>query len=119
MAWWVRGFAVVLVTAALGGCITKAIQEKETSEAGPKHDAYCQSIGAKPGTDTYAQCRLTMLSQLRTDQAETRARLSAAGDAVIAAGAQIQANAAAQAAANRPVNCTSVRTGNFVNTSCN
>ncbi|WP_375453709.1 hypothetical protein [uncultured Methylobacterium sp.] len=111
--------AVILVSAmcfALGGCITQAVQEKDLAEAGPKDDAYCRSIGAQPGTPTYAQCRLTMRQEMLTKQAETRARLAAIGDALGDAGDSFAAGQ--RAAASRNVNCTSTRFGNQVQTNC-
>lgn len=109
-----------VVAFALGGCITKAVQEKELAESGPKDDAYCKSIGAQPNTPAYTQCRLTLRQQLLNTQADTRASLNAAAEGLAQAGRDISNNQARIDAANasRNINCTSTRFGSQINTSC-
>lgn len=67
----------VLVVAAcglmLGGCLRAARHERELSEAGPKEDAFCREIGARPGSDAYVNCRSSMRQSLIQKQATENA----------------------------------------------
>lgn len=67
----------------------------------------CQAYGYTPGTDAMRQC---VMSEVQSGRQAAASRVAG-----VQAGLA-QANAARQA--NRPVNCTSVRNGPFVNTSC-
>lgn len=72
----------------------------------------CQAYGFKPGTDQFAQC-IFQLDQNRI--AENRRRRIAVGEALSEAGDNMQRNAAA----NRPINCTSTPGyGGTVQTRC-
>lgn len=75
-----RAFVVMGVVAlALTGCQT-------VEQASAEHDGYCQSIGAKPGSEMYAHCRLTLRGQLERRNAE---RARAIGEAFSEAGQQM------------------------------
>lgn len=71
-------------------------------------DDYCRSIGGKPGTDSYMQCRMFKTSQR---DAGHQMAFRRAGAGLAGVGASMQANAAYQ----RPVTCTSTGSGTFVN----
>jgi hypothetical protein len=102
-----RGLIVVAALLALSGC--KTAEERAAAD-----DTYCQGLGVRPGDPSYVQCRLT----LRQEQ-ETKRQAAVAG---LAAGLQGAADNIARnqaiANANRPVNCTSTRLGQQVNTTC-
>lgn len=106
--------AVLLVAGiALTGCqgtpIGDAMIGKE--KLAEMDDQYCQSIGARPASDAYIQCRLVKdTERQRNHQAAYRR----AGAGLSAAGASMQNNAAM----NRQVNCTSTKWGNTVRTNC-
>ncbi|WP_210168462.1 hypothetical protein [Rhizobium sp. Leaf384] len=70
-------------------------------------DQYCRSIGAAPGSPTYAQCRMFKTSE-RSQSHQAAFRRAGAG--LSATGAQMQNNAIA----NRPVNCTTTPRSTFV-----
>lgn len=71
-------------------------------------DQYCRSIGAKPGSDAYVQCRM-----FQTTQREQSHRLAFQHAGV---GLQnIGANMQMQAAMNRPRSCTTTASSTFVN----
>lgn len=107
-----RVVVVCAVGLALGGCMTRARQEQQIAEAGPKEDAFCRSIGAKPGSDAYVNCRTTMRQELLRSQAQERDRNSRVGDALIAAGGAISAG--------RPtLNCQSSTFMGQTTTTCN
>jgi len=62
-----RGLWVAAAVAlAVGGC-------RSTERVAAQDDAYCQSIGAPPGSPTYPQCRL----QLRAEQERREAHFRA------------------------------------------
>lgn len=62
-------------------------------------DQYCQSIGAKPKSDTYVQCRMMRTAQ--REESHQRAYQRAAGFGAYGA-ASMQQNATTY----RPTNCT-------------
>lgn len=103
----------ILLAAILAGCqgtpIGDAMIGKE--KLAQMDDQYCQSIGARKGSDAYIQCRLTKDTEReRNHQAAYRR----AGAGLAAAGASMQTSAAV----NRQINCTSSRYGNQVYTNC-
>lgn len=104
-----RMVLVVGVTAlALVGC-------QSAGQYAVADDSYCASLGAKPGSDAYVQCRLTLRQQHAADQG---AGFRAAAAAIGGAGDGL-AQAQAANAANRPLNCTSTNMGaGTVNTTC-
>lgn len=65
-----------------------------------RDDAYCKSLGAKPGTDVYVQCRLTVSGQRRQGVAK------AIDDWQL------------QRQLNRPRTCTTTRFGDTFQTNC-
>lgn len=70
-------------------------------------DQYCQSIGAKKGSDIYVQCRMAKTAQ--RDAGHQRA-FQNAGAGLAATGANMQRNAYN----NRTVNCTTTPQSTFV-----
>jgi hypothetical protein len=49
---------LILALLALAGC---ASAEQQRTQRDARHDQYCKSIGADPGTPTYTDCRLKMM----------------------------------------------------------
>jgi hypothetical protein len=49
---------LILALLALAGC---ASAEQRRAETAARHDQYCKSIGASPGTPAYTDCRLKMM----------------------------------------------------------
>jgi len=109
----VRLLAVLMVAGMLGGCVSRVAAKKD--------DEYCQSIGAKPGTETYTKCRL----QLRAEGQSN----SAAGVAQSQAWQQnwnnfMQQQRALEAQVPQPnpygnrFSCTSNRIGTLTTTNC-
>lgn len=106
----VKGTALlVFVGAALAGCqgtpIGDAMIGKE--KLAEMDDQYCQSIGAKKGTDVYVQCRMVRTSERDASHQRAFAR-AAAGFAV--AGASLRQSAYN----NRSLNCTTTPQSTFV-----
>lgn len=101
---------IVVVAAALlamAGC-------KSTAERAAEDDGYCQSLGAPVGSPPYVQCRLVQQQRRDQKQAELARDIQETGRSIGDGLARSQAINAA----NRPVNCTSTRIGNQVNTNC-
>lgn len=69
-------------------------------------DEYCQSIGAKPGSDAYVQCRMFKTGERQEGHRQAYRR---AAGGLAATGASMQ---------RRPVNCTSAPIGSSVSTTC-
>ena len=70
-----RLVVVGLVALMLGGCITRARHERELAEADQKEDTFCTSIGARPGSASYTDCRLKMRQErVRKQALENAAR---------------------------------------------
>ncbi|MCJ2085502.1 hypothetical protein MKK88_05770 [Methylobacterium sp. E-005] len=94
---------IVIVAAALlalTGC-------KSTEQRAAEADDFCRSIGARPGSDAYVQCRLAQQQRQDAERARKRAAINEGLDDV-----------QRSVSGNRPVNCTSTRLGNTVNTNC-
>ncbi len=101
---------LVLLTGCQGTPIGDAMTGPE--KLAEQDDAYCKSIGTKPGSNPYIQCRMFKTAQREENHRQAFAR---AGASMSAAGAQMQANAAM----NRPVNCTSTKGyGGTIRTTC-
>lgn len=87
---------------ALAGCIDHPI-------TGPIHaaqdDAKCQSYGAKPGSDSYVNCRVAM----EQEHGRLRRALFGASASLLAAGS---------APPPRPITCTGTRMGTMTTASC-
>lgn len=100
---------ILCVVAALSSCqgtpIGDAVIGKE--KLAQMDDQYCQSIGAKPGTDGYTQCRMFKTSERQRGH---QLAFQRAGAGLSAVGANMQ-NSAYVA---RPVNCTSTPTSTWV-----
>lgn len=108
MRLWVVGVVgMLVVTGCQGTPVGDAMIGSE--KLSQMDDQYCQSIGAKPKTDAYVQCRMFKTSQ-RDQSHQLAFQRAAAG--LQATGAQMQQNAYA----NRPINCTSTATGTWVGT---
>jgi hypothetical protein len=66
-----RQFMVIAPLLALVTC------GPSVAELAAADDAKCQSYGARPGSDAYVQCRLTMDTQRATDRSLRRAAVLA------------------------------------------
>ena len=73
-------------------------------------DAQCRSMGAVPGTDTYVQCRLSLMQMAQQEEAIEEMR-RARRDAAFA---EFQASTRWR----RPMACRTIRFGNTVTTDC-
>lgn len=100
---------LLVALAALAGCQGTPIGDAMIGEGklAQMDDQYCQSIGARPKTDAYVQCRMFKTSQR---DASHQAAFRRAGAGLQAAGASMQQNAYA----NRTVNCTTTPQSTFV-----
>ncbi|MCK1733923.1 hypothetical protein IVA79_08130 [Bradyrhizobium sp. 138] len=105
--WIAAGLSLVLF-----GCAE--YQAQQAAEIASGDDAQCNSYGAKPGSDAYIQCRVSLDNHR---QANRRAALGAYLEM------QRQNNAQPtpvyQMPTNRQTNCTSVVNGQVINTTCN
>lgn len=97
--------AVIALSACQGTPIGDAMIGEE--KLAQMDDQYCQSIGAGPKTQAYAQCR--MMKTAQREQSHQQARQRAAGFAAV--GASMQQNAATT---YRPVTCTTTPRSTFV-----
>lgn len=95
----VRAAAVILAL-ALCGCATP-------EQIAAMDDAKCTSLGAPPGSEGYATCRLAADYYRRQEQANALARLQQAS---AIADAQAQAQAAQSAPASPPAGFTKICT---------
>jgi hypothetical protein len=123
-----RGVAILAVATSLFGCAhhpldcatgliawddcepgTKGYEMRQA--AANRDDQDCQSWGAKPGTETYVNCR-AMLAQAN---AQRRAAVAAALIATMPKPQPVQPHVMPT---SPTVNCTSVQTGTITNTNC-
>lgn len=74
-----RVVVVCAVGLALGGCIMQARHEREIAEADTKEAAFCESIGARPNTSAYTDCRLRMRQELIRKQAAEKSAVRGGG----------------------------------------
>lgn len=99
----------LIVVLALTGCqgtpIGDAMIGKE--KLAEMDDQYCQSIGAKKGSDIYVQCRMAKTAERDSNHQRAFAR---AGAGFAGAGASLRQNAYN----NRPVSCTTTPQSTFV-----
>lgn len=104
----ILGCVVGAISLCLAGCAGSVIESAMNPQAvAAREDAYCQSIGAAPGSPGYTDCRLQLNSQR---QANHR---SAIAEATYIAG---QSMAQSQ---QRVVNCrSSMLVPQQVNTTC-
>jgi hypothetical protein len=86
-------------------------EQPATGKALEKIVATCAGYGFNAGTDAYAACVLQLDQNRIAQNRNTRLRI---GAALSAAGNGMQANAAA----NRPVNCSTYRLGSTLQTRC-
>ena len=104
--------------------LTAAEGQKANSD-----DAECQSFGARPGTDTYVNCRIQLKKIASDQQTETAAQKQRAAQAFIMNMQQHQnlqnqqtqqtlQNLLQQPAIQPQINCTSTKFGQTVNTNC-
>jgi hypothetical protein len=106
--------ALITTFSLLTGCTN---HEQKAAEQAASDDTQCQSYGAKPGTDPYIQCRVSLSQQhAQTDQARKQRAIQA-----------LQNYQPPQSAQPTPVNtyqlpttvnCTSTTFGGTTNTSC-
>lgn len=111
------------------GALVSEVNELQASQAAGGFS--CIARGLKPNTPEFAACEqqigsvaLNTTSNLRNQEnAEAAARRQQIADGLAAAGAAMQASAAAQAASQPQTvrvqtNCTTSRLGNYLNTNC-
>lgn len=112
---------ILCAIAALSGCQGTPIGDAMigNEKLARMDDQYCQSIGAKPGTDGYTQCRMFKTSE--RDRSHQLA-FQRAGMGLSAAGASMQNTAYTP----QTINCTSTPVSTWVggparqvNTRCN
>lgn len=107
-----RYLSLVIVLAVAGCQTDQPTLEQRRAAADAQQDQKCRSFGAKPGTSDYIRCRETLYSQAMTEEAQRRN---------VAAGMMFrrqQSSPAYQMNTLRPVNCTSMRNGVMINTTC-
>jgi hypothetical protein len=97
--------AAVLLVGCQGTPIGDAMIGKE--KLAQMDDEYCQSIGARPKSDAYVQCRMFRTAERGQSH---RAAFARAGAGMQAAGASMQRNAYA----NRTLRCTTTPRSTFV-----
>lgn len=102
----------IVVAAGLLALVGCKSSEERAAAAATQDDAYCQSLGARPGDPAYVQCRL--VSRSERDE-KRRLAWKAVGDGLGEMGNNLQRNAAA----NRSVNCTSTNSFGTTYTNCN
>lgn len=95
----------VLACVAAGGCVSKAQQEQIAAEAVMKDEAYCRSIGAKPGPENYTNCRLALRKEAAQREVADGIAAQQAGNAMSAVGAALLVPQ--PQAYQRPVTCNS------------
>jgi hypothetical protein len=87
--------------------------EAEARALAAQEDAQCRSYGAKPGSQEYVQCRMSLKQQ---DEARRLAVIRAvARNPPMAAAPQVPPPPPAP---NRSINCTSIANGNITNINC-
>jgi hypothetical protein len=79
----------LFVSLGLSGCV--ASQSNVEAEA-PKDDVQCRSMGYRPGTDSYLQCRKMFMDQHRADAQAQAAELNDFGQRLREGGAALQAS---------------------------
>lgn len=102
-----RNIVLVLSAVAVmgGGCVSGAKQEQQAAEAVQKDEAYCRGIGTRPGSDAYANCRLTLRREAAQKEATDGLAAQQAGNAMSAVGAVLLAPQ--PQTYQRPVTCNS------------
>lgn len=99
---------IVLCGLALSGCISPERQAEMKAAADARNDATCRGYGARPGSDAYVNCRLTI------DQAnEAQSRRASAES-----GRQLQAIGQQMMTGQPSVRCTSNTFGTQTTTNC-
>lgn len=110
-----RRIVFVGLLMALASCQTGEPDIAARRAAADKaQDAQCRSFGAKPGSNAYVQCRTTLYAQAR-DEDQQRRRMAAA---YLLNRKGSQPAAPYQMQTFKPTNCTSMRNGVMVNTTC-
>lgn len=100
-----RLLLTVLACVAVGGCVSKARQQQQAAEVNAKDEAYCRSIGAKPGSESYTNCRLILRREAAQKEAADGLAAQQTGNAMSAVGAALLAPQ--PQTYQRPLNCTS------------
>src|SRR5450759_779699 len=114
--------AVLLCAASLAACAGSPVGD---ALAGPevlaqRDDAYCRSIGAVPGTESYINCRLPV-SQNREVNHANRLAIAQAGFAAASAATApppVVVQPMPSILPPPPVRCRSVPIGNAIQTVC-
>jgi len=108
-------FALISVLMLLTGCQTAEMDMAlRRAKADADQDQKCQSFGAKAGTPEYIHCRETLYAQARNEDAQRR-QLAAA---YLMSRPTPQPLQVYQPPVQRPLNCTSMRNGVMINTTC-
>lgn len=107
-----------VISLLVAGCQTKPIEAMNYSERNELAKVLakrCLDQGVRAGTKQMENCLIAEVQAEQYKRYENRRQMQAMGDAMQNAGNQMQANAAM----NRPVNCTSTKGyGNVVRTTC-
>lgn len=106
-----RVIAILAGVLLLGGCAEYEQRQAAARDAGD--DSQCRSYGIQPGTDVYAQCRMNLANQLAANRRVATEALLRPQPAPTPYMMPISPPPAAG-----PRNCTSVVSGNVVNTNC-
>jgi hypothetical protein len=106
--------ALTALLTLLAGCAT---HEQKAAEQAANDDTQCQSYGAKPATDPYIQCRVSLSQQhAQADQARKQRAIQALQNYQSPTSAQPMPVNTYQLPTT--VNCTSTTFGQTTNTSC-
>lgn len=95
----------------LSGCVSPAQFRARAEAVAAADDERCLQYGAKPGTDAYTQCRIAVDALRQQAAANQQMQLIQAYGALQQAGRPYTLG-------NPIVNCSSVRAGAVVNTTC-
>jgi len=108
----------LLPLVGLAGCVTnkEALAARHKKEAA-SDDTYCRSLSAKPGSNAYINCRVTLKSGHQQQELADEARSAAYGQEMRLLGAQMM-NQPAPAPVRMPLRCTSMPAGMVMNTTC-
>ncbi len=120
----------VAILFAVAGCESPWVDQQEVAQqqaayqqavAAADHQQ-CISYGFTPGTDAYAQCRLTLAQMRFQAEAQKEANRQQGYAALAAWGRQLQQQSQPRPLGPAPstgFNCTTQKFGNIVRTNCN
>ncbi len=99
---------IVLCGLALSGCISPEQQAAMKAEIDARNDATCRGYGARPGSDAYVNCRLTIDQNVAAENARVSAE----------SGAKLRAIGQQMMTGQPSVRCTSNTFGTQTTTNC-